>query len=127
MTVKEATVWAARLGLREEGVRGKLTLNDSGLLFTADHGDLGIRVDRAALRKVRRVMGSPVIVVEFQEGDVTRAVALYFAQPPPLPGTGFISKRRGRFGAIQWLGQESRAKREEVKRWVEAIRALTSG
>ena len=124
MQRREAMVWLARLGFREEGLRGKLVLEHGNLAFDGDRGKLTLRIALSSIRHVRRVRGSPVIVVEYETASTRPAVALYFSQPPPLPkpGARVIPAARGRVKAIRWLGKENKAKREEVKGWVEALR-----
>ena len=118
--METATVWAARLGSPDDGVKGSLILDPIELAFIADRGDVEIRIPLPQIRRVRRVLGSPVMVVEHD----TTVVAFYFAQPPPLDrSSSIIERRRDRSTSLTYLGDTNSALRRDIKRWVGRIRA----
>jgi hypothetical protein len=118
--IETATVWAARLGSPDEGVKGALVLWPDELVFTSETGELEIRVPITDLRRARRIHGSPVMVVEHDAS----VIAFYFAQPPPLDRKAtIIERRRERAGTFTYLGDTSSATRKEIKRWVRSIKS----
>ena len=117
--IEPTTVWAARLGSPDDGIKGFLVLETEHISYTSDLADLEIRIPLADVKHVRRIIGSPVMVVE-HGGAV---VAFYFAQPPPVvtakqPWT----KRRDRRAALTYLGDTNATTRKDIKRWVHAVR-----
>jgi hypothetical protein len=122
--LEPTTVWAARLGSPDEGIKGYLVLETEHLSFTSDLSDLEIRIPLADIRHVRRIFGSPVMVVE-HGGSV---VAFYFAQPPPVIGAKApFDERRQRSRSVTYLGDTNASKRKDIKRWVQGIRAAVKG
>src|SRR5581483_8398437 len=88
------------------------------------------------LRKARRVLGSPVLIVTHAAGARTERVAFYFVQPPPLePVAPESTDRRGMLSMARqtrrktrrinagYLGTWNQAKKRELVEWQEAIRA----
>ena len=117
--IETATVWAARLGSPDEGVKGSLVLWPDELAFTSENGEVEIRILLRDLRKARRIHGSPVMVVEHGGG----VVAFYFAQPPQTErGMSLIERRRLRPGSLTYLGDTNADLRKDIKRWVHAIK-----
>ena len=113
------TVWAVRLGTLDEGARGRLELGQDDLVFAAERSDLLIRIPLAGIRRVKRTLGSPVMVVHHTGG----AVAFYFAEPPRLRFAGESSRRtRDRLSSITYLSGRNPTKRDQVKAWVGRIR-----
>ncbi|MFN2544058.1 MAG: hypothetical protein ABR600_05735 [Actinomycetota bacterium] len=117
--IETATVWAARLGSPDEGVKGSLVLWPDELAFTSEDAEVEIRIPMAELRRARRIHGSPVMVVEQTSG----VVAFYFAQPPPMErGETIIERRRDRAGSLAYLGDTNAAMRKDIKRWTRSIK-----
>ena len=118
------TVWAFRLGTLDEGARGRLELGPDDLVFTAANGGLSIRIALSDIRRVKRTLGSPVMVVHHTGG----AVAFYFAEPPRLRFAGESSRRpRDRLTSITYLTGRNPTKRDQVKTWVGRIRDAARG
>jgi hypothetical protein len=85
--VPESTiVWRVQLGtgIAPTDVRGRLSLGESGLEFTAVKPGDDTRIEYAAIRKVKRIRGSPVLLVDWTDRGAKRRTAFYFSQPPPL-------------------------------------------
>ena len=81
------TVWAVELGkdVQPDEIRGTLELATQALLFTpSDDARTPLRFPLSEIRKVRRLRGSPVLMVERTSTSGTRRTAFYFVQPPPL-------------------------------------------
>jgi hypothetical protein len=145
------TVWAVRLGTRDEGERGSLAVSGGSIAFHPDReeGGSALRIPLGQVRKVKRTLGSPVIVVEHADpAGVVRRIrtAFYFVKPPPLPprrgepeppstdipdaplpfSTGMpsqiLKRRAARFGGIASLAGWNRIKKRDVKRWRDRLR-----
>ncbi len=79
------TVWMVHLasGMSSE-VEGTLRLEPESLVFEPATTPAELRFPYATIAKVRRVIGSPVIIVEWTDDAMRKRTAFYFAQPPPL-------------------------------------------
>jgi hypothetical protein len=139
---KPVTVWAVELGpdLPPDEIKGALALEGETLSFTPEREvDPPLSIPVASIAKVRRLRGSPVLMVVHGRG-VTRRTAFYFAQPPPLgvltgqvterPPGGLAAfrnpRRRARRDNIGYLGAVNRAKKPQISEWVRAIRAAAA-
>ena len=79
------TVWMVQLASGSTAdVEGVLRLDDDALVFEPATKPAELRFRLATIEKVRRVIGSPVIVIEWSEDAARRRTAFYFTQPPPL-------------------------------------------
>ena len=76
-------VWMVQLDRSPDDIEGTLTLERQALRF--DSPSLGIRsIALTAVERVKRIWGSPVLLVRsLEEGD-KRVTAFYFSKPPPL-------------------------------------------
>ncbi|HXF72778.1 MAG TPA: hypothetical protein VNO79_09250 [Actinomycetota bacterium] len=125
----ESRVWMVRLRrdlLRE--VPGTLSLEARHLVFTPDDGSGERRIELRAIRRVRRLLGSPVMVVRHDAEEGPERTAFYFVQPPPLrrPDEPRWGARRERRASVRYLAETSAAKKPEIEEWVRAIRRATS-
>jgi hypothetical protein len=141
-------VWMVPLGTPSpEEVAGDLELSHEVILFTPRHEGAAVRIPFEAVRKVKRLRASPVLIVLHDEGGVPRETAFYFvrppslthilkpkggpAEPPPLRSMtprpfgmgGKETKRKQARSNASYLTSEAAARREELKGWVAAIRA----
>jgi hypothetical protein len=81
----------------------------------------------SSIVRVHRSLGSPVLEVSVDLPNAPSVIGFYFVQPPPLAQAGsalrvidkFVTKRR----AVIKLKVASSTKRDEVERWVMAIRS----
>ena len=138
--LRPVTVWAVELGpeIPPDEIKGALALEGDTLTFTpgtGDHPPLGIPL--GSIAKVRRLRGSPVLMVIHGRGAGTRRTAFYFAQPPPLglltgqtterPRGGLAAfhnpRRKARRDNLGYLGVVNREKKAQVSEWVRAVRA----
>ena len=86
--MEPAVVWMVHLGLgsgtKPPEVRGTLTLGDDGLEFVERKTGADVRFDYTSIRRVKRVKGSPVLLMDWRKDGEERKTAFYFSQPPPL-------------------------------------------
>ena len=110
-----------------EGVKGKLTIDEQAVVFVPEGGRASETVlPLGSIDRVRRARGTPVLELAVDLPNAPSMIGFYFIQPPPLaqPGAGlkvvdkFLTKRR----AVIKLRVGSTTKRDEVDRWVRAIR-----
>jgi hypothetical protein len=136
------TVWAVELGkgVQPDEIKGTLELGDDLLLFSPnDEARPSIRIALHDIAKVRRLRGSPVLMVERSTSSGARKTAFYFAQPPPLatllgapvekPGglAAFRNpKRKARRDNVGYLGLMNREKKAALSEWVRAVKAGVS-
>jgi hypothetical protein len=129
------TVWAVDL-VREpkKDHQGTLALEGGHLVFEPRSPSASpLRIPLEAIRRVRRLRGSPVLLVVHARSEMTLETAFYFVQPPPLEPVisgrdrptvlsfGRGSKRRARRENVGYLGTGNRQKRVEIEEWVRAL------
>jgi hypothetical protein len=79
-------VWMVHLirGEPVEEVKGLLALDPDELVFeTSTPGEV-LRLPYADMRQAKRLRGSPVLMVEWNQGRQLRRTAFYFVEPPPM-------------------------------------------
>ncbi len=135
-------MWAVELGrdVQPDEIKGTLELGDEALLFSPnDETRPAIRIALHDVAKVRRLRGSPVLMVERTTSAAPRKTAFYFAQPPPLAALlgapvdrpagldRFRSPRRkARRDNVGYLGLMNREKKAALSEWVRAVKAGVS-
>jgi hypothetical protein len=137
MMPEPTTVWAVDL-IREpkKDRQGTLALDGGHLVFEPRSESASVlRIPLDAIRRVRRLRGSPVMLVVHTRDTTTLETAFYFVQPPPLEPVigerdrptvlsfGKGSKRRARRQNVGYLGMGNRQKRIEIDEWVRAVDA----
>ena len=135
------TVWAVDLGRGSslEEVKGSLSLSSDALIFTPrDETRPERRFGLAEITKIRRLRGSPVLVVLRQgEGREPLRTAFYFVQPPPLErpnddtrptplGIGRNTKRKVRRQNVNYLGLWNKEKKAVLVEWERQLRGAVS-
>lgn len=120
---EETTVWAVRLkrGLAKEA-KGTLELQPDALVFTAADGQSHQRIELSDIRRSRKVVASPILMIEHIVGGAEARTAFYFAQPPPLEPSGRTSMRKTRRIGATYLGTSNRQLKDEVIGWERAVR-----
>jgi hypothetical protein len=110
-----------------EGVQGTLRLEPTALVFRpaqAGADELAFPLER--VRRAHRLRGSPVLELRLAGGgDGPMAVGFYYVQPPSLEAQQegrLLARGRARRDAAITLVTSNLSKKEEVVRWVEAIR-----
>lgn len=79
------TVWMVQLGGGNAAeVQGVLRLDGDALVFEHAEKPAEVRFPYPTLLRARRVMSSPVLVVEWSDDAQPRRTAFYFVKPPPL-------------------------------------------
>jgi hypothetical protein len=141
------TVWAVELGrdsdLREH--KGVLSLGAETLRFAPWKDDRPeVEFPLREIRQVKRLRGSPVLLIVRTADGVVRRTAFYFVQPPPLPterGSGAGAdgprplspgslrlgafrnqRRRVRKQNVGYLGIMNKEKKAEIAEWERTVR-----
>lgn len=131
-------VWAVDLveGRSTKERQGTLVLDETTLRFEpSGEGDPSMTISLRDVGKVKRLRGSPVLMVTFTREAAPWRTAFYFVQPPPL--TAFVEtreernvlaalrnpKRKARRENVGYLGMSNRSKKDELMAWERAIRA----
>ena len=137
--LEPARVWMVQLELSTDDVEGTLELTDEALRFTSKDEQTRT-IALTDVTKVRRIFGSPVLMVHATEDGVRRHVAFYFRKPPPLkpPPTPVDepptligpfnrsrppSKRKQRRANASYLTTASTDAGEQVRDWMLATRS----
>jgi hypothetical protein len=136
------TSWMVQLELTTDDVEGTLSLDEEAIRF--DVGDGRTRtIALGDVTKVKRVIGSPVLVVHSTEGGAKRHTAFYFRKPPPLhppepeadaPATLIgpfdrsksPSRRKQRRVNANYLATASTNAGDEMRDWHVAMRAAVA-
>jgi hypothetical protein len=123
---KPITVWMVHQRTALAGVKGTISLDDRTLLFVPEGGRAAETVlPVRSIVRAHRARGTPVLEVVVDLPDAPSVIGFYFVEPPALADHGagkvldrFMTKRR----AVIRLKVGSTAKREQVDRWVSAIK-----
>ena len=135
-------MWEVELGKPEgsEEVKGLLELSHRELIFTPrDQTRPTIKIPLDEIAKVKRLRGSPVLMVIRETAIGPERTAFYFAQPPPIGAirgepadrrTGIAvfrnPKRQARRDNISYLGLMNRENKAALKEWVRAVGAAVA-
>jgi hypothetical protein len=136
-------VWMVQLDRSSDDIEGTLTLEDQALRF--DSPSLGIRsITLTAIERVKRIWGSPVLLVRSMEEGDKRVTAFYFLKPPPLHPDGDTpdtapptlmgpfnrnrapSKRKQRRRNAGYLANASNIVGDSLEVWVKETRAAVA-
>jgi len=120
-------VWMVNLLTGMDGRRGHLFLRPSKLVFRPDSTDGETSIPLAFIKKVRRVLGSPVLEIRIDRSkEMPPVFGFYFVAPPSLAapeGARFKRERSRRRSAAASLMSANPGKKEEIRAWVDAIQA----
>ena len=127
-----------------DDIEGTLTLEPQALRF--DSPSLGIRsISLTAVERVKRIWGSPVLLVRSLEDGDKRVTAFYFTKPPPLHPDQVApdeppptlagpfgrnrppSRRKQRRRNAGYLANSSNIVGDDLAIWVKETRAAISG
>jgi hypothetical protein len=137
-------VWMVQLDRSPDDIEGTLTLEKQSLRF--DSPSLGIRsISLTAVERVKRIWGSPVLLVRSLEDGDKRVTAFYFSKPPPLhpdqavakddPPSTLVgpfnrnkppSKRKQRRRNAGYLANASNIVGDSLEVWVKETRAAVA-
>jgi hypothetical protein len=132
-------VWAVELGRGSSlaDLQGTLALEAEVLSFDPrEEGRPARRIRFADIRKVKRLRGSPVLLVVHADQGGIAQTAFYFIQPPPLDppvrttspfSFGRSSKRKERRRNVGYLTASNQRKKEELRAWEAALRTAMQG
>jgi hypothetical protein len=142
------TVWEVELGKPgpSEELKGTLELSHRDLIFTPrDEARPTVKIPLDEISKVKRLRGSPVLMVLRETAAGHDRIAFYFAQPPPIgalrgervePSGQSAFQRRASLGALEafrnpkrrarrdnisYLGLMNRENKALLKEWVKAV------
>ena len=116
---------SARTGV--SGRKGTISLETDSVVFRPASTAFGDTVfPLTAVRKARRLRGSPVLEIRVAIPDQPPVVAFYFVPPPDLNPPEdlrirFRPQRTARKDAITQLRQGNLHKKAEISAWAEAI------
>jgi hypothetical protein len=121
-----STVWMVHGRTQLAGVRGTLSLQDRALLFVPDGGRASETVlPVSSIVRAHRARGTPVLEVSVDLPNAS-VIGFYFVEPPALAHSGsglnVVEKFTAKRQAVIKLKVGSTAKRDEVERWVRAIK-----
>lgn len=137
-------VWMVELERSPDDIEGTLTLEERALRFERDDGGGGRTIDLTTVTKVKRVVGSPVLLVHSLEEGVKRATAFYLSKPPPLApaappldeppptllfgnrGAKPPSRRKQRRANASYLANASTELGPIAKEWMLEVRAAVA-
>ena len=135
------TVWMVQLDRSPDDVEGTLTLGAGSVRFAASEGGTTREIVLTDINRVKRIWGSPVLMVHSVEDGERHVTAFYFSKPPPLhasakendePPPTLIgpfnrnrppSKRKQRRNNAGYLAKASNLVSEEVRIWAKETRA----
>jgi hypothetical protein len=128
---RETTVWMVHARTTPEGIKGTLRLVPEGVAFRpAYESGEELVFPLQTISRARRVRGSPVLELRLSGADRPRVVGFYFVRPPSLEiqqERRFLARGRAKRDAAVSLVTSNLSKKDEVARWVQAIRGAGKG
>jgi hypothetical protein len=139
-----ATVWMVQLDRSPDDVEGTLTLEDAALRFVPSDEGSSREIDLTDVSRVKRIWGSPILMVHSVEDGQRHVTAFYFSKPPPLhPPTPASdeppptlmgpfnrnrppSKRKQRRTNAGYLANASTSMGDDVRTWAKETRAAVA-
>jgi hypothetical protein len=134
-------VWMVELDRSPDDVEGTLTLDRDAIRFAPAEGPTTRDIVLTAVSRVKRIWGSPVLMVHSVEDGTRHVTAFYFLKPPPLhppdatddaaPPTLIgpfnrnrpPSKRKQRRNNAGYLSGASSVVGDQVRTWLKELRA----
>ena len=128
-------------------VRGTIAMADDAVVFSERDQHKEHRISLSAIRKAKRVRGSPILMLFHDEGGARRRTAFYFTSPPPLeppeassagtptvigvmPGggpSGRRARKRTMRANVRYLSGANVDLKDEIETWARAIRDAIAG
>jgi hypothetical protein len=123
MSPEPVTAWLVRP--RDRANAGAVTLRLDGGVLILSTPEEELRVEAAAIVRVRRIPLSPVISIVYRDGDTRSKMFIYFARPSLNTWTEQRFGTRGsmeRAAEAARLAQAGRELKPVVEEWIRAIR-----
>ena len=138
------TVWMVQLDRSPDDVEGTLELQEAAIRFVPAEGGSPREIALTEISRVKRIWGSPVLMVHSVEGGQRHVTAFYFSKPPPLhppkehddeaPPTLIgpfnrnrpPSRRKQRRANAGYLANASNAVGDDVRVWTKEVRAAVA-
>ncbi len=121
--VESVRVWAVNLASEDRGgIECRMSLEGGHLVLASDGETEAARIALADVAKVRRLRGTPVLVLEHVHVTGQQRLAIFFVKPPPMPGKS--SRRRTRRNSITYLSTLNRGMVDLLKAWEREIRSV---
>jgi hypothetical protein len=135
-------VWMVELDRSPDDVEGMLSLGQQAIRFAPTEGAGAREIALTDIHRVRRIWGSPVLIVHSFEAGARHDTAFYFTKPPPLhpPSSDGVdeapptligpfnrsrppSRRKQRRSNAGYLANAAGLAGDEVKAWTKELRA----
>ena len=135
MVPEPSRVWLVREG-DPDASEGTLSLQGGSLVFaSAGSHQNSVAIPVKEIRKLRRRRGTPVLTLSYAGPDGMGSLFVYFAKPPPLPGSHRTSPTPTLFGArglersaaALTLRQVNKLLKGEIEEWIRALREAGAG
>ena len=144
---KPVTVWMVHLERSRvhNDIKGTLEVQEDILVFTTSDTQQPVGFPFTSITAVKRLRGSPVLLIEWRHEDSRRRTAFYFTQPPPLPprvgrpepaawnemperpnplsALRRNGKRRNMRVNTRYLQEVAIGKKEVIKKWADEVAA----
>ena len=119
--IEPVTAWGVRIGVSDKDAKGRLSLDETELVFDLATEEGTLRIPLENITKAKRIRGSPVLVVDSVEGEKPVRFAFFFVKPPPLRRESQERKSRVRRKAVTYLQTTNTSRKELVKEWETAV------
>jgi hypothetical protein len=122
--LEPSEVWLVSGETGQQGWAGTIRVDDEAVVFAPLDGGAPRLFPLDEIKRVHRVVGSPVLEMKMAPNAPHRLVGFYFVRPPTLnqePGAR-MKKRAARRHAILTLRVANQGKRNEIRDWVVVIR-----
>ena len=139
------TVWWVQLDRTSDDVEGTLSLEDDVIRFRSALDQETRTIGLTDITRVKRILGSPVLLIRSTEADTKRVTAFYFSKPPPLhpperepdapapttivprPGQRrSTSRRKQRRNNAGYLASTANVVARDLQAWVKETRAAVA-
>jgi hypothetical protein len=138
------TVWMVQLDRSPDDVEGTLSLEHAAIRFVPSEAGSPREIDLTDVSRVKRIWGSPVMMVHSVEDGQRHVTAFYFSKPPPLhppaeksdePPPTLMgpfnrnrppSKRKQRRSNAGYLANASTSVGDDVRAWAKETRAAVA-
>jgi hypothetical protein len=124
--IEPVTAWGVRIGVSDKDAKGRLSLGETELVFDLATEEGTLRIPLENITKVKRLRGSPVLVVDSREGEKVARFAFFFVKPPPLRRETHERRGKVRRRAVTYLQTTNASHKEALKAWETAVQEATA-